>query len=215
MDDDMASYYIIKLCSPILEEGVDFTINDNIKCLTPLKKKVLNEHMMAMLLHVYTLIYPTLSIPPISQFIYQSSRAFLAGEVLGSTCRSRENNVVICAFWPTNAVSDFPRTVALPLSIGRIQYFFKHKLKTAESSTFKEHIFAYVYWYKKHREYNWFGSSAIICTLEYECDSPYSLIPIQRISSVCLYGKMKITFPNNVTETILVATPTHNKHCYY
>lgn len=65
------------------------------------------------------------------------------------------------------------------------------------------------------RNYDWFGSSVIACVPEYEYDSPYSFIPIQRISSACLYGKMKVTFANNVTETVLVATPTHNKHCYY
>lgn len=61
-------------------------------------------------------------------------------------------------------------------------------------------------WYRQHKHFDWFGSSAIVCLPEFMTES---FIPVQRILSVCIYGKLTIAFQSNQSEKVIVASPTH------
>ena len=81
-----------------------------------------------------------------------SYRASVGDEVFGSKAVSRDNNVVISAFWPSNDDSLVSPGASLPLSIGQMQYFVQHKIVCQAND-----VFGYVRWYKKHEKFNWFG----------------------------------------------------------
>ena len=73
------------------------------------------------------------------------------------------------------------------LSVGQIQFFIKHN-----SGVRGDHIFACIHWYKKHSNYDYYGSSCIVCKTEFETDLSYCFIPIQRISSLCVHGNIEL-----------------------
>ena len=203
---------VVKLSSPDLDDELDFTTtNGYAKCLPPIKSIVLDNAKVSVLQFTYELLYPG-TVFNFYRFAKQSSRASFANEIFGSKLMSRENNIVITAHWPSCS-DNLPRQGrSFSVSVGQVQFFLKHYIIDA-NNTKKEHIFAYVRWYRKHNNHDWFGSSTIVCHSEFELDLSYSFIPIQRISSLCIYGNIDVSFVNN-TENVLVATPIRNKHFF-
>lgn len=118
---------------------------------------------------------------------------------------SRDNNTVISARWPTTS-QELQGNFAVAIS--RIQFFIQHKLLNSGGNN-KEHLFAYVHWQKKHPQYDWFGSSAIVCSLHKE-DHSYAFIPVQRIFSLCIHGRINVSFSSTTSETIFVAVHRHH-----
>ena len=194
-----------------MEKGIDFTINSHKRCLPPIRQIVLDGRITKQLLQTYKILYPDIQINSISQFARQSSRATVVEELFGSVLTSRDNCTVISAYWSIGIESASFPGLAMPFSIGQIQYFIKHDLISTQNSEKKEHIFAYVNWYKQHQNFDSFGSSAVVCLPEFVCKS---FIPIQRISSVCIFGQLKLSFSSNMQETVLLVSPTHSNHCY-
>ena len=103
-------------------------------------------------------------------FYKEYGRVTVAGEVIGSVKRGSNNrsSSVVMAYWPGSGVSlssiNYGR-----MRVGVVQYFIRHhiKLYTVEDSDINnteevEHVFAFVYWKKRHPEESWFGISAII-----------------------------------------------------
>ena len=203
--------------SPILRNGIDFKVNSMEVCLPPIKRVVIDSNELSLLESMYKLLYPNDTITPLNRFAKQSSRVSIRTELFGSKATSRENNIVICAHWH---VGQNPATLpiletALPLAVGQIQYFLKHDLVVENDVVLKkENIFAFVRWYKKHAlHHNWFGSTALVFYPEFEPDSPYSFLPIQLISSLCIYGNLELCFSDEgIPENCVVATPTTTKH---
>ena len=205
MMSDVDMLEIAKFSAPVLYCNLDFTVTKNERCLPPLKHIVLDNEKTAELEHMYNLLYPELLVNNICRFAKQSSRVSFANEVYGSTCTSRGNNIIVFAYWSNSAQGeDHP----LPLSVGQIQFFIKHILTTTQQVK-KEHILAYICWYRNHQHYDWFGSSAVVCHNEFESES---FIPVQRLASLCVYGTYNLQLEDNVCETVLVVTPVHNKH---
>ena len=60
-------------------------------------------------------------------------------------------------------------------------------------------------------EYDWFGYSATVLTQEFEPYSQFSFIPVQRISSLCIYGAIKVSFLEGVEESVIIATAVNSK----
>lgn len=208
---------ILKLSAPVLQAGIDYKVTSYEKCLPPIKHIVLDSRMTIMLQNLYVQLYPNMQFNcPINQFAKKALRASVGEVLFGSLATSRENNIVISAYWPTSGTNlqAGQTTRALPQAIGQIQYYIKHELISVSDGNKLVHIFAYVNWYKKHQYSDWFGSTAIVCVPEFEFESIFSFIPIQRISSVCVHGNLKMCFTNNVPETVHIVCPVHCNHCY-
>ena len=206
---------LLVFSAPVLEKELSFVVGDNEKCIPPIKQAVLDSDKVKLLEGMYKFIYPEAVFLSINRFVKQSSRASLFNEVFGSNSMSRENGTVISAYWPVNDESSWLRDTALPLSVGQIQFFIKHELVLHNESKKQDHILAYVRWYKKkHSHSNWFGSSAVVLQTEFEADTCFSFIPLQRFSSLCIFGKLNISFTDDLTENILVASPLNSKHNY-
>ena len=107
------------------------------------------------------------------------------------------------AAWPSKGdiLSNSPHK-----NIGQVQHFIKHSVWCNIEGKMKEfiHILAYVNWYKQHEHSNWFGISAIVTQTEFEQDSPFQFLPVQRIQSRCAYGKLKLELSSGYVETVHV-----------
>ena len=202
----------MKLSAPYLNESLDFSVSGLEKCLPPIKLIVLDSSKVNYLECSYQLLYPGRVFTSFSRFAKQSSRVSFGSEVFGSKSTSRENNCIISAYWPTSKDKVDIQSRRFQLSIGQIQYFVKHTLTFTDNTSVKiEHIFACVHWYRLHESFDFFGSSAIVCYPQFESDLTY---PVQRISSVCVFGNCNVTF-SNVSETVFVAIPVHAKHLFF
>lgn len=197
------------LSAPILEEGLDFIISAQDKFLPPCKDIVLDTDQGKMLEQLYRFLYPEAQFLSLSRFVKMSCRALVGNEVFGSKAMARDNNIVISAYWPSNNSSDLLQNSSLPRSIGQVQYYIKHKICLGNHE--KEHLFGYVRWYKQHERYDWFGYSATVLTQEFEPYSQFSFIPVQRISSLCIYGAIKVSFLAGVEESVITATAVNSK----
>ena len=197
------------LSTPLLSQVLDFKVSGYIKLLPPVKQFVLDGNMLSYLQNTYELLYPGTTLNTLQQFAKQSPRSSFLEEVYGSTLVRRESNIVVMAYWPSCSATLPQEDRYLPLSIGQTQFFLKHNLGG------NEHIFAFVHWFRKHQNHDWFGSCATVCQPEFETDLSYSFIPLQRIVSLCVYGQCTISFANNVAETVLIATPTTIKHLHF
>ena len=203
-----------KLSAPHLNEYLDFTVIDRVKCLPPVKLIVLNSDQVASLQTTYKLLYPKKEFNTWQRFAKQSSRISISEEVFGSRVASRDSNIVVNAYWPSNSTM-INTNRCFTLSIGEIQYFVKHFVSFVDEQGTKEHLFAYVHWFKRHENFDWFGSSAMVCSPFKEEDESYSFIPVQRIISLCIHGTIRISFTNQQqSETVLVAVPLHKKHVF-
>ena len=209
MSTDLLNF--IALSAPIFEKGLNFTTSIHEKCLPPLKDIILSSDQASMLECLYKFLYPDIQLSSLSRFAKMSYRASVYDEVFGSKAMSRDNNIVISAFWPSSDNFLVSPGVSLPHSIGQIQYFVQHKM-ISQADGEMEHIFGYVKWYKKHEQFNWFGYSATVLIQEFEPYTKFSFIPVQRISSVCLYGRLKVSFVDGMEETVIVASPVNSKH---
>ena len=203
--DELANF--VQMSAPVLRVTVDFKVTGNEKLLPPVKQIVFDSDTASYLKCTYELLYPDVVVHTIHCFATQSSRASFVSEIYGSRLKSRENNIVVMAYWPScSRIHRDGRN--LPKSIGEIQYFVKHN-----SVVKGDHVLACVYWYKKHANFDWFGSSATVCCTEFEKDLSFCFIPIQRISSLCIHGKYDFSFNNPLcTDHVLVATPVQAKH---
>ena len=119
----------------------------------------------------------------------------------------KDKNAVISAYWPSTATAFSEKNFTL--SIGEIQFFLKHTLISIDGKSRRDHIIAYVHWFKRHQNYTWFGSSAVVCNHLKEDDNICAFIPMQRISDVCIYGIIEVSFTAGTNDNILVAIPMH------
>lgn len=202
---------LAKLSAPLLSEELDFSTKGCEKCLPPITQVVLDNEQCSLLKKSYELLYPRLEINTLQRFVKKSARVSFGEEVFGSKKASRDSNITVSAYWPTfSEATNSDRNFSC-LSIGEIQYFISHKVTFSGNQVKNEHIFAYVHWYKKHEHHNWFGSSAVVCHPWAENES-LAFIPIQRISSLCIYGIIDVSFIDQQKESVLVAVPIHRKH---
>lgn len=105
-------------------------------------------------------------------------------------------------------------TLERELQVGMIKHFMKHILKVIENSCTQEkvHVFAYIQWYVKHNQADWYGTSVKLCTNITYAISACSLMPIQRIVHRRAYGKLDVVIPpNTMSKKVLVAIPIHMK----
>ena len=117
--------------------------------------------------------------------------------MFGSRVASRDGNIVVNAYWPSNStVINTDR--CFTLCIGEIQYFVKYFVSFLDEQGTKKHLFAYVHRFKRHENFDWFGSSAVVCSPFKEEDESYSFIPVQRIISLCIHGTIHILINTKV-----------------
>jgi hypothetical protein len=206
--------HLARFSKPLLDEDLDFSTNKYEKCLPPLKHIIFDSNIFASIQFTYQILYPAVctNLQNLPRFARKSSRATLAGDVYGSRLTSRDGNIVICAYWPTCS-SEF-NGQCFQLSVGEIQYFIQHKLPVAQDDI-KDHIFAYVHWFEKHEQHDYFGSSAVVCYNRKVDNDCYRFLPLKRITSLCIYGTIDIAFHDldNETESVIVAVPLNTK-CY-
>ncbi len=95
--------------------------------------------------------------------------------------------------------------------IGEVQFFCQHtvKVRKLDGKVFSmNHIFPVICWKQMHSNENFFGVSAVVCSIE--PFSTCSFMPIQRVSSIC---GLSIPIFNDVRETVFVAVPVPLKLC--
>lgn len=120
---------------------------------------------------------------------------------------SSNSSSVIAAYWPSRG-NDLSTVNHSCLSIGRVQYFCKHKATFIDSGKVKhcEHILAYVTWKQKHPREEWFGISATVCVDMDDAPSVCCFIPVQRIHAVCAHCVIDMDICG-LKETVFIAVP--------
>ena len=68
-----------------------------------------------------------------------------------------------------------------------------------------EHVFAFVGWKQSHPQMDWFGTSVVVCSDVFECLSPCSFIPVQRIACRA-HALISVNF-SNMVEKVFIACP--------
>jgi hypothetical protein len=102
MSSDSDGFELLTLSAPNLQALLNFVVTSNVRCIPPVKQAVLDSDKVQFLEKMYKFIYADIPFLSISRFIKQSSRASLFDEVYGSKLLSRENNIIISAYWPVN-----------------------------------------------------------------------------------------------------------------
>lgn len=177
----------------------DYSINDLVKVLPPMFRKVLTTSEAFKLQAVYAYIYPNINIIHFSQFYTSAKKCIMAGELFSTLS-------VITAFWPVESFT----TIDRELQVGQIKRILKHTMIVSENNNniHKTHVFCEVHWYMQHSHKGHYGSSAIVCTPITYATSSCSFIPIQRISHQCSYAKLNVTIPpHHSCEQIIVVVP--------
>ena len=172
-------------------------------------EKVLEMYEARALHQLYQRLYPSLQLSLFSLFYKKSLRASVADIILESSQVSNKNSVIMAAWHSTSMEHTSPY-------VGVIQHFIHHSLSVhCDSDVDKSipHIFAYVKWFKKHRSFDFFGSSATVVTEDFEPFSPFSFIPVQRISNRCAHGSLSIDFGKGFEENVVVVIPLPLELC--
>ena len=182
--------------------------------MPPLKQTILDDEFSERLCNVYKFLYGgAIAIDCLNRFAKQARRVVVGCDLFNSAHSSRENSTVVIASWPSSDM-DMPQCGDMPFSVGQIKYFVQHSLNPSDQNR-QTHIFAVVSWFKHHQHRHWFGSSALVCSNETEAPSDFSIIPIQRIKSVCIHGSLDLSFcPEELSENVLVVIPINPHLCY-
>ncbi len=149
----------------------------------------------------------------------RSGRAVLYGQIVGSVMNacSANSSSIISAWWPTNGNNVHFIDSRTRMSIGEVQFFCQHtvKVRKLDGKLFSmNHIFPVICWKQKHSNENFFGVSAIVCSIDlFEPFSTCSFMPIQRVSSICAHSCLSIPILNDVRETVFIAVPVPLKLC--
>ena len=69
-----------------------------------------------------------------------------------------------------------------------------------------EHVLAYVCWKQRHPSEDWYGISATVCVNMNEPPSTWSLIPVQRIHSICVHSVVDVEIAG-LGEKVFIAVP--------
>ena len=166
-----------------------FASNTLIKCLPPYYDSVFDYEQLQQLKLTYQQLYPHLEVTRLSPFFVRVGRVSFCDEVIGSVlnCKTANSSSVIGAYWPGSG-NHLPTTAITTLRIGVIQFFVKH-LFTPQlcQGSEVEHIFAFVLWKKLHRNRDFFGISAQVCSTTSETPSPCSFLPVLRIACKCAH----------------------------
>lgn len=144
---------------------------------------------------------PHLFIPAMTVTLY--------GDVIGSVLNrvSSQSSSVVMAYWPRYGsditVIDYSR-----MNVGIVQFFMKYTvtLKSNETISKFDHVFAFVVREKMHEDVGYFGISANVCVNDCE---PYSNcnIPVQRIAAKSAFCLTDITNSYGIEGNVFLACP--------
>jgi len=193
----------------------DYAVNSDtlIKLLPPLFCGVFTVNETSRIKCMYTHIYGNENIVHLSRFYEASKKCEIGGEYFTSVA-TKERTSVIMAYWP---VESFTAPLSRELQVGQIQRFIKHTIKVVEDGKVvtKYHVLCEVEWYMIHEKRNWYGMSAVVCTLLKYDRNACSLMPVQRIACRCAYGEQEILIPPNIhSEKVLVVVPIFLKFSF-
>ena len=148
------------------------------------------------------------ALQPFLRVCRRSSRVCFGGELIGSKLCKSDRSSCIAAFWPVPSLS----SSLSDLNVGFVQFFIEYTISVSPSQkdTF---IFAYVQWLKQHTKRSWFGSTAVVSSVNSHPKSMYSFIPVQRISHRCTHGTINVDFDTR-SEHVSVAVPMDSKTCF-
>ena len=197
------------LSSPQLNtREMDFSSSSIENLVGPCTDKVLPNDIYTELCSIYSQLYPSSQLTFVSRSYVHSKRASIGGELLVASSIN-ERLSTIAAYWPGIGTSI---TTFDPLlkRIGKI-YFLRHSVKLTDTDNRqykKIHIFCRVLWYQYHTHPEYFGSSAIVCTKNFEVEGPCCFLPLARISNRCAAGEIEIDFPPPLgTDNVFIAIP--------
>ena len=196
--------------------SLNFVHNPRIVALLPPYTELVMENQHKIWLStVYKELYPDLEIRHIAPFVKRYGRVTIYNDIIGSVLPGQNNrkSSVIMAHWPSIGHS-IRHADCSRLSVGAIQYFFKHSISinTADGFQNYEHVFAYVLWKQAHPQIDYFGTSATVCCNISEPLGPCCFIPVQRIACRCAHALISVDF-NGVIETVFVACPVPLRFC--
>lgn len=186
-----------------------FVKNAGIDPFKPFHNDIFSDDITKELESTYKQLYPQRTICSVLRFYRKFYRVLVADDLIGSSAPgpNNKNSSVIMAYWSKSGCSlneiDYNR-----MQVGIVQYFISHTQSFLEESEVREeeHIFACVRWKEQHPHYDWFGISATVCVNSNTSDSPFVLLPVQRIACRCATIVMPVDF-GTLTETVFIACP--------
>ena len=144
---------------------------------------------------MYKVIFSKYSIINVSCLCQRFDRVKL-GDILYSSQKARtDKNSYICAYWIGS--SDDLIDSASTCRPGLVKYYIKHTISVQHNS---EHFLmtsylAFVQWYKKHPEKNYFRPSNTIWYPDFAPLSQASFMPISRIACRCMKDEFELSIP--------------------
>ena len=190
---------------------------ESVITLPPFQQKILSSDLLEDLKVLYRTLYPNMLLPHVSPFYDHYGRIMLGGDVIGSSMPGPNNSAssVIMAFWPDSG--NFHSINYSRMRVGVVQYFLKHTTTLAsdtENTCIEvQHVLAYVKWKEQHPQFDWFGVFATVCVDMFTSQTPSNFLPVQRIACRCAHTIIPVTFENNCTETVFVASPFPIRYC--
>lgn len=195
-----------------------FQHNSSITMLPPFHEDIFSAELLKDLELFYKMLYPTYDIESVSPFFVRCGRVTLCEQLIGSVMNSRcsKSSSVITAYWPTTGSNLSLIDYSARMSVGTVQYFFKHRVVLCTVDNVKQnvdHVIAYIKWNQKHPHAEWYGLSATISSDMYEPSSVCSFIPVQRIYAVCAHCTLKVQM-GTLNETVFIAIPIPTRFCF-
>ena len=140
------------------------------KVLPPIYSFIMEENTLFELQKMMSIVYQVDTKSSFSMVCQKFARFELgSGQLLTSILSSNVRNACIAAYWPSEG--DFNFNMAKP-NVGEIQLFVR------QQTTSDCFVFAYVKWHHLHSQWNWFGSSAIVCSVDHVPTNHFSFIPV-------------------------------------
>ena len=142
-----------------------------VQCLPPAKEKFLSSNLLNCLKCIYEQLYSASTVIYAPPFYTCYGRVTLYGDVIGSVLKrvSSQLSSVVMAYWPRYGsdiiVIDYSR-----MNVGIVQFFMKHTvtLKSNETISKFDHVFAFVVWKNVHEDVGYFGISTNVCVNDCE-----------------------------------------------
>lgn len=185
---------ILKLSQPLPLSQFAYS-HDYVSPIGTAPEHAMNPELVKHLTEMYRVIFSKYSIINVSCLCRRFDRVKL-GDTLYSSKKARtDRNSFICANWlGENDLID-PAFTCRP---GSVQYYIKHTITVTHNGEklLMTSYLAFVKWYKKHPEKNYFHPPNTIWYPDYAPPSQASFMPISRIACRCMQDEFELSIPD-------------------
>lgn len=159
----------------------------------PFKEKCFCDTEVAILEHMYSLLYPT-SIVNFTRFYFQYKKLVINNEEFLCENSLSKRSSTIAAKWPGVLCVD-PSGEA-PLRVAQVHAYIEHNVvlnKNGETTSLP-HVLAKVSWYMDHPKRDHLRSTVTICSTTFDSVTSASFLPVARIAGRCAIAKSVLKF---------------------